>query len=198
MKIKITEKTNDKILFQLEGVSTAFANALRRAMMASVPTYAVENVVFIQNSSVLYDEIIAHRLGLIPLKSDLPGDLLLSKKSQIIKFTLDKKGPGTVYSSDLKTKDKVVKPVFDDIPIVLLSDGQMLTFEAEATLGTGKEHAKWQPTTVCYYTKPDDNKDTFLFTVETSGVLPPEKIVKAASKILELKSKEFEDALKGL
>ncbi|MFH1786398.1 MAG: DNA-directed RNA polymerase subunit D [archaeon] len=198
MKIKILDQSDTKISFQLEGATTAFANALRRTMIAYVPTYAIDTVVFVQNSSILYDEIVAHRLGLIPLKTDLSADLLLSKKTQTVKFTLDKKGPCTVYSADLKTKDKVVKPVYEKMPIAMLGAGHSLTFEAEAILGIGKDHAKWQPTTVCYYTQLEGKKDTFIFTVETSGALPPEKVVKTASKILEQKAKDFESAMKEL
>ena len=205
MKVKILEKDKLKIKFELDGASVAFANALRRTCMTDVPTYAIEEVTFLENTSVLYDEIIAHRLGLIPLASELPADLLLTKKSTTVKFTLSKEG-GTAYSADLKTKDATVKPVYDKIPIVKLVEGQRLVFEAEAVLGTGKEHAKWQPTTVCAYTHPlvdagkgkEFDKSKFIFTVESSGVLTPEEIVKAAAKILELKGKEFGAQLREL
>ena len=97
-----------------------------------------------------------------------------------------------------------MKPVYDTIPIVKLTEEQKLVFEAEAILGKGKEHAKWQPTTVCSYTHPrkSDGKEfdtsKFIFTIESSGVLKPEEIVKAAAKILELKAKEFGSQLKNL
>lgn len=203
MKIKILEKDNLKIKFQLEGASLAFANALRRTCMTDVPTYAIDNVTFLENTSVLYDEILAHRLGLVPLVSELPTDLLLAKKGTSVKFTLAKEG-GVIYSSDLKTKDKAVKPAHDTIPLVKLTPEQKVVLEAEATLGTGKEHAKWQPTTICSYSCPPKadgkgfDKTKFIFTVESSGVLKPEEIVKAAASILELKAKEFGSQLKDL
>ena len=53
--------------FTLSGVSTSFANIFRRAMMSEVPTLAIENVRIYDNTSVLFDEMLAHRLGLIPL-----------------------------------------------------------------------------------------------------------------------------------
>ena len=202
MKIKILEKDNLKIKFQLEDASTAFANALRRTCMTDVPTYAIENVTFLENTSVLYDEILAHRLGLIPLSTELPDDLLLTKKSGSVKLTLQQEG-GIVHSGDLQSSDKKVKPVYDTIPIVKLTPSQRLVFEAEAVLGRGKDHAKWQPTTVCAFTHPKKSdgsfdKAKFIFTVESSGVLTPEEIVKAAAKIIELKGKEFGSQLKGL
>ena len=57
--------------FTLSGVSTSFANMFRRAMMSEVPTLAIENVRIYDNTSVLFDEMLAHRLGLIPLRTDL-------------------------------------------------------------------------------------------------------------------------------
>jgi DNA-directed RNA polymerase subunit D len=100
----------------------------------------------------MYDEILAHRLGLIPLKTNLAGeDLLLEKSKSQVKFVLHKKGPGMVYSGDLTTKDKEVRPVRDNIPLVKLGEDQEIFLEAIAKLGRGKEHAKWQPVNVCWY-----------------------------------------------
>ena len=68
-KIEITELKEDSIQFTLTNVDTSIANALRRVMIAEVPTIAIELVIFEDNTSVLNDEFIAHRLGLIPLTS---------------------------------------------------------------------------------------------------------------------------------
>ncbi|HIP75315.1 MAG TPA: DNA-directed RNA polymerase subunit D, partial [Thermococcus paralvinellae] len=67
MKIKILEKGEDAVRFILEGVDTAFANALRRTIIGEVPTFAIDEVEFYENDSALFDEIIAHRLAMIPL-----------------------------------------------------------------------------------------------------------------------------------
>src|SRR4030065_2948598 len=71
MKVEIIEKKDNEIVAVAEGITPAFLNALRRTSMYEVPTLAIEDVLFAKNSSALYDEIIAHRLGLIPLKTDL-------------------------------------------------------------------------------------------------------------------------------
>ncbi|WP_394295099.1 DNA-directed RNA polymerase subunit D [Pyrococcus horikoshii] len=147
VKIKILKKTEDSITFILEGVSVAFANALRRTILGEVPTFAVDEVEFYENDSALFDEIIAHRLAMIPLKT--PTDRFeldaLELDDYTVTLSLEAEGPGIVYSGDLKSDDPDVKPVTPDIPIVKLAKGQRLVFNAYAKLGRGKDHAKWQP-----------------------------------------------------
>ena len=71
MNIKILEKSDMKVRFLLEKASPAFANALRRVAKNEVPTLAIEYVDFEENTSGMFDELIAHRLGLIPLTFDM-------------------------------------------------------------------------------------------------------------------------------
>jgi DNA-directed RNA polymerase subunit D len=158
MKITVHENTNEKISFTLKGVDTAYANTLRRLMLGEVPTMAIEEVVFSKNDSVLYDEIIAHRLGLVVLKTDLKSYNMMSvckcegagcPQCQL-KLSLKVEGPKTVYAEDLISKDPKVKPVYPKTIIVKLLEGQQLELEATAILGTGKEHSKWSPGLVWY------------------------------------------------
>lgn len=131
-------------------------------MTEEVMTMAIENVEFRKNSSILYDEIVGHRLGLIPLTTDLKSyNLPVECKCQgkgcarcQLRLTLKVKGPCTVYTSDLKSKDPAVKPVYPKIPIVKLLKGQSLELEAVATLGQGKVHMKWSPGLIHYKLKP--------------------------------------------
>lgn len=164
MNIEFLEenKKTGAVTFLLKAATPAFANLLRRAMMESVPTMAIDTVEFKENSSVLYDEIIAHRLGLIPLSTDLKSYMLPSKckctgegcnRCQL-KLTLKAKGPCTVYASDIKSKDPKVKPVYGDMPIAKLLKGQELELEATATLGQGKQHVKWSPCLAWYVYEP--------------------------------------------
>lgn len=150
MEIKTLSKTKDKLSFLVKGIDQAYANTLRRLMMSEVPTMAIEEVEFKKNSSILYDEIIAHRLGLVPLKTDLKS---MDDKSEI-QFTLKAKGPGYVYASDLKSKDAKCKPVFSKTPIAKLLDKQELQLIATAKLGKGKNHVKWSPGTVHFVQEP--------------------------------------------
>ncbi len=159
MKVEILEENDLKVRFILRDAPIAFANSFRRAMKSLVPTMAVDYVVFYMNTSYLYDEIIAHRIGLIPIKTDLERFNMPDKcvcngegcPNCQISFRLNVEGPKVVYSGDLISEDPEIKPVYDNIPIVELYEGQQLMIEAVARLGTGREHAKYQPVSACYY-----------------------------------------------
>lgn len=153
VEVLSNDEKNGELRFLLQGASPGIANALRRAILEDVPTLAIEEVELRKNSSVMYDEMIAHRLGLTPLTTDLksytlppPGtsveDMGAGSKTT---FTLKVEGPAIVYASDLKGKDPKVKPAYPGMPIVKLLKGQKLELEATAVLGTGKEHGKWAP-----------------------------------------------------
>ncbi|WP_297470246.1 DNA-directed RNA polymerase subunit D [Thermococcus sp.] len=151
-KFKILEKREDSIKFIVEGIDVAFANALRRTILAEVPTFAVDEVEFFENDSALFDEIIAHRLAMIPLTTPVERFSLdsLELDDYTVTLSLEAEGPGVVYSGDLKSSDEGIKPANPDIPIVKLAEGQRLVFNAYAKLGRGKDHAKWQPGFVYY------------------------------------------------
>lgn len=146
MKLEILRKDGNELWFLFEG-STPQANALRRAAMSEVPVLAIDEVGVVKNGSVMYDEILAHRLGLIPLKTDLK---LYTKKTPVIKGSLRKKGPGYVYSGDIKGIDVV----YENMPIVYLEEGQEVILELKARFGTGKEHAKFSPCLITYKRYP--------------------------------------------
>jgi len=149
--MKIIEKTKESIIFASE-IDESLANAIRRSAN-EIPVLAVDEVEISKNDSVLYDEIIAHRIGLIPLKNEklkLREDCDCKGKGCMkcmIQLKLSAKGPGTVYSKDLKGK---AEAVYEKIPIVILQDGQELELVAFARLGKGIEHAKFSPGLVYY------------------------------------------------
>ncbi|MCC5994032.1 MAG: DNA-directed RNA polymerase subunit D [Candidatus Aenigmarchaeota archaeon] len=197
IKVEILEKSKERIKFRVEGIGPSFANALRRIMISEIPTMAIEWVDFKKNDSALYDELIAHRLALIPLTFDrraykLPEECKEAsiKDSQCFaKLKLKKRGPCTVYSGDLESEDESVKPVFDRIPIVELLEGQELELIAYARLGYGKEHIKWQGAIVGYGI---DEEGRITFEVESCSGLSAEEIVLTATEIFEKKLREFE------
>jgi len=159
MQIEFASLDDSLARFTLSGASPAFANAFRRAMIGEVPTLAIEDVRIYNNTSALFDEMLAHRLGLIPLKTDLSTYSTQEEcacggagcPGCTVTYTLSVEGPRTVSSSDLIPQDPKAVPVYDNVPIVKLTKGQKLVLEAKAVLNYGREHAKWQPTLVCGY-----------------------------------------------
>jgi DNA-directed RNA polymerase subunit D len=206
MEIKLVENQDkkNKLIFSLSGVDTAYANTLRRIMGFEVPVMAIEDVEFRKNTSILYDEIIAHRLGLVPLSTDLKSYDLMSEckckgagcASCTVKLILKVQGPCTVYASDIKSKDPEIKPLYGKMPIVKLLEGQELEFEATAILGLGKEHSKWCPGLI-FYKMPDPDKDEFIFTVESWGQLTPKEIVTKAIDLYDKQLENFAELVKS-
>ncbi|MFH0832633.1 MAG: DNA-directed RNA polymerase subunit D [Candidatus Aenigmatarchaeota archaeon] len=159
MNLKILEKSDRRMEFILD-CDPAFANALRRIMISEMPVLAIEYVEFEYNSSGLFDEVIAHRLGLIPLvfpdifemKSECKCKGKGCSRCEVV-ATLEKEGPCIVKASDL-IFDGDVTPFDPDIPIVELLEGHKIKFRAFAQLGFGRDHAKYQAATVGYRNVP--------------------------------------------
>ena len=160
MKVNITELKPKKAVLKIEDTSPYFVNSIRRVMLSELPKLAVENVVIYDNTTALFDEIISHRLGLIPIPTDLS---LLTFRDQCtckgkgcpnctVRYTLSKEGEGVVYSGDLQPEEKSWAIKEDKIPIVELYNDQRLILEIEAVLGCGRDHAKWQPVQAPGYT----------------------------------------------
>ena len=152
MKIEIKELKPKKAVLKIEGTKPYFVNSLRRVMLSELPKLAVNDVVIYDNTSALFDEIIAHRLGLISIPTDL--NLITFRDKCVckgkgcpnctVRYTLSKEGEGTVYSGDLQPAEKSWTITESNIPIVELYGDQRLILEVEAVLGRGRDHAKWQ------------------------------------------------------
>ena len=205
--IKILESSDSRIKVSIKGVDRVYANALRRFAISEVPCMAIDDVVIQQNSSVLYDEILAHRLGLIPLSTDLKGyvlpqdcscktDLGCSKcRVLLVLNAVATDEVKTIYSGDLRSEDDSVKPYVDNIPIVKLAPDHEIKLEAFAKLGKGRDHAKWQPVSVSTLTDTDD-PSTFNLTLESTGSLPASEILSEATNILNTKLNEITESIK--
>ncbi len=138
--METVQNTPEKFVLRGE-ISESLANAIRRSV-AEIPTLAIDEVEIFKNDSALYDEVLSHRLGLIPLKTEKG----MSAKTKI-DLKLSKVGPGTVYSEDFSGGADIV---YGKIPITLLGEGHKLELVATATLGKGLQHAKYTPG-LCYY-----------------------------------------------
>ncbi len=184
MEIEVRELKEKKAELLISDTNPPMANALRRVLIADIPKLAIEDVEFhlgtiggeendkeYESAAPLFDEIIAHRLGMLPIPTDLE---LFEYRDECdecggegcpnctIIYSLNKKGPCTVYSGDLiPVGENDLRPVDDLIPIVKLDEDQALLMYATAELGTAKKHAKWQPTSgVAYKYYPEVEIDS--------------------------------------
>ena len=185
--IKITDydKEKQKISFVTD-MGIDLANAIRRSVL-EIPILGIDEVEIVKNDSALYDEILAHRLGLVPLKTE--------KSSKESKFKLKVVGPKTVYSGDIKPSIDT----HDKIPIVILEKEQELEIVCNARLGNGNEHIKYSPGLIFYkhnldqdvldYVYVDDTKITHDEEELKNKNLAEEQIkkIKSAKEVKELK-----------
>ena len=204
--IKILESSDSHVKLLLKGIDRVYANALRRFAISEVPCMAIDEIVIHDNSSVLYDEILAHRLGLIPLTTDLEGYILpqdcdcktsLGCSKCRVLLVLDAVATDevkTIYSGDLVSEDTRVKPYVDNIPIIKLAPSQKIKLEAYAKLGKGRHHAKWQPVTISTLTDTDNDSE-FHLTLESTGSLPANEILLQATSILNTKLKDMNQSI---
>jgi len=185
MKTEIVEgwPQGHEIRILISDTDASQVNAIRRALIADVPKLAITRVDFsqgvtqdnkgevVESVNVLPDEVLAHRLAMIPIPTNLNEGLVFPDTCENCKdvvekdkgcpmcqvlYTLSARGPSadseeefkTVYARDITT---ISDPVFDireehkDIPLTVLAKGQFLEFYAFAVLGRGRDHAKWSP-----------------------------------------------------
>lgn len=181
MNIIVKEESGDTIKFLVTGCSTALLNSLRRIMISEVETWAIEYVRVVTNTTVIPDEMIAHRLGLIPLI------LQEEPETDIAEFSFAETAgeePVEWCSELLVSEDDYLLPAFDGIPIVKAAKGQKLEFTAIAKKGIGSTHAKWSPVSKCFV---KEGSAGHTFTVRSVGAMDPRDIVKNAIKILQEK-----------
>ncbi len=187
-KIEALEKKSEfKQTFLLTDATPALANALRKIAMDEVPTLAIEDVEIVKNSSALYDEMLALRLGLVPFTTDIKGYTPIDKctcngegcAKCSVQFTLEAENVGYVYSSSIKTKDPKIKPVFKDIPVAKIIKGQKVEVQGNVVMGRGKIHTKWSPGLVWYIYEPK-------IKIVDSKVKDPQSIAKICPDVFEV------------
>ena len=204
--LEVISKDNQKIAVKLSGVPLQYANALRRVCLNGVPVFAIDTVDIIENSSVLPDEGLAHRLGLIPITTDLGRFNEPSKcqcqseagcsncKVMLVLDSGDSDVTRTILSNELSSEDDSIKPVSDKIPIVQLAPGQRIKIECYARLGRGTEHAKWNSATISTLTDTD-KEDVKVLTVESTCSLNPEQIIISGVDEVSSRLGQFKDMI---
>ena len=204
--LEIVSQDKQRISVKLKDIPLEYANALRRICLNGIPVFAIDTVDIIENSSVLADEALAHRLALIPIKTDLTRFAEPSKcecKSEtgcsncrvmLVLDSGDTNTTKTIFSNELSSEDKDVAPISDKIPIIELAPGQRVKVEAYAKLGRGSEHAKWNSSNISVLTETG-KKTERLLTIESTGALTPEQIIIAGVDELSNRLVEFKDLL---
>ena len=195
--IQVLTDDDRKISVKLKGVSSHYANALRRICLNGIPVFAIDTVDIIENSSVLPDEGIAHTLGLIPLKTELDAADESNSRVMLVLDSEATENTKVVTSAELESKDQVVKPISNQIPIIHLAPGQRIKLEAYARLGRGTEHSKWNSANVSVLTDTDKD-DEYVLTIETAGSLEPKQIVIAGIEELSKRLEEFKETIVNL
>ena len=174
-KIEILESSPRRLVLYIEGFPLEYVSALRRISLSEVPTMAIEWVNIYRNDSAMFNEVLAHRLGLLVLRSeealerykepeecraDLECDVddetcidgFITRNSEcFVRMILNVTHPENmeetriVRAVDIESEDPDVYPVHKMTEITHLTPGQSLEVEMFARLGRGKEHAKFIP-----------------------------------------------------
>lgn len=204
MNLEVLEKNDTKLVFVVSGISIEMINAIRRIILSQIPVMAIDEVIILKNDSPLYDEIVAHRLGLIPLKTNLdiynlPRDCecggygcALCQVSLTCEITNTTNKSMIINSGELKSNDPDVIPVHNEIPILKIDKNSKVIIEAYAILGTGKDHAKFSAVSNCAYRfypviEFDESKLTDIEELNTIVKMCPEKLFELSNKKLKLK-----------
>mgnify|MGYP006080558781 FL=1 len=170
MKVKVLKMDDYYAQIEFKDVDYSFVNSVRRSLVSMVPCLALHEIDFHMGSlgsyvdeesgdekeyesiSAMFNEIIAHRLGMLPVPTDkktveaFGGTINDDSKQPDIMYSLHKQGPCTVYSGDLEPvngDDSLIIPE-TNVPLVKLSEGQAILVYAKAKMGVASQHTKWQ------------------------------------------------------
>ena len=166
--------------FKLLTVNCEVANLFRQTLMKDVPTLAIDRVDMHENDSPHHDEYIAHRLGLIPIKSSKLESNIEETVLELHVHAITE--VRNVTSKDLRSNTSII-PVDDDVLICKLYKGQTLYLKAYVESGTSKIHAKWCPITNITWKLKEDH---YLFSIETLGNIEPRLLIEKAVEFLSI------------
>ncbi len=186
--MQLISKTPEKIVLRIPA-DESLANAIRRSV-SEVPTLAIDEAEIYKNDSALFDEVLAHRLGLLPLKTEKS----MTEKTKI-DLKLSKTGPCVVYSGDFKGPAKMV---YKNMPLTILGKEHKLELVATAVLGKGLQHSKFNPGFAYYRhlveVKSSPEIDKFIANSTLNSLIKPEK--KGAKWLCDLNEAAVDEILK--
>lgn len=186
-KLKIEKETDDRIEVSFKDAPRQYINAIRRYSINNIPTYAIDAIVVYTNTTSLFDEYIAHRIGQVPITVEKNTD------PEKVGFYLDIQGPAMIYSKDIKSNSKSAKVAVDNIPILKIKENQNLRLEGKVKLSIGREHAKFQAA-VSGYTITEENEDKIsgLLFIETLYQRKAKEVLSEVFDVIEKKLEELE------
>lgn len=213
MDVEFGLVTKEQVVFTLNNADVSFANALRRIMIAEVPSMAIEYVDIEINDSPMHDEVLVHRISLLPIRADAANFDLCMKREDLqvgkncLEFTLDftattkqMTGDGSCHilskhlqlvptasntDSSEEDEDEKLGMLHDDIMIMKLKPGQRLRLKCYAVRGIGAKHTKFSPvSTASYRSTP---------SVKIITPLPDKKMAKALVEVCPRRVFDIED-----
>jgi len=212
--IQIIKLKDNYLNCSIKNVDVSIINSLRRIMISEVPSIAFEYIIVESNDSNMPDEMLSHRLGLIPISIPdqtinnlmLPVDCACEFECPIctVKFDCHVScpiggGESLIVASNHLIPDnnwniqqfvaveyKIEEKSYP-VPILLLRAGEKLRFKAIAKLGTGKQHAKWSPVSIATFYQEDDN---IIFLLESNGIFRSIDIFRKSISLLINKLKD--------
>ncbi|MDP3728534.1 MAG: DNA-directed RNA polymerase subunit D [bacterium] len=198
MEIKLLSKDKGKVRIHVKGSTAAEMNAYRRTILDTLPAMAIDTVELLENSSALYDEMLAHRLGLVVLKTDTESYFIRENckckgvgcARCTLNLTLEAEGPCIVYAEQIKSKDPAVVPVHGKTIIVKLLANQKIKLIAHAILSSGKEHIKFSPG-LMYYQGYPNIKIGDVKNPDAIAEICPTKVFTTDHKKLSIKNKDM-------
>ncbi|MDD3084071.1 MAG: DNA-directed RNA polymerase subunit D [Candidatus ainarchaeum sp.] len=180
MDIKKIYEEGNVTKYLVKGTNVAFMNSIRRTVLSNIPCLAIDEVTFYENDSPIFDEMLANRLGLLPIKTDLKN----YKEGESVKLVLEKEGPGIVTSKDIKCTDPKIEILDQKIYLTKLGENKRIKLEMNAIMKTGAEHAKHQPAIISYNEVPSiDNNKTHKNVTELMKEIPKGTVELKAGKL---------------
>ncbi len=209
LQLEVLKNEGAHLQVHLKHAEVGLVNALRRAILSDLPCFAIDRVDFYENTSSMFNEYLANRIGLIPLT----WEESVAEDAQVT-FSLNVEGPCMVYSRDLRSNDDKIRVFNENIPLIKLAADQRLRFEAFALKGTLKQHAKFQSALASYSLVPergkasvmaeadrDDEKgernfkeNEYIFLVESYNNLSAKEQLQRGIRLLQQKLDALEDA----
>lgn len=201
------DKKNMKLSFEIKDSDEAFVNAIRRTIIEEVPTLAIEDLEVKENSSALYDEMLALRIGLTPIKTDLKSYRLPENEDEFtersarctLQFILKAGKKGYVYAEEAQSKDSKCNFVNPKMPLVKLAAKQKLDIVMWAVMGQGKDHIKWCPGLAWYKQVADINVNNKKELVEKfKAKFPPQIMDNGKISKDKILKEDLVDAVDGV